>query len=403
MTTADDGTEVQPRKPIVLVFANYYLPGYRAGGPIQTIANLVERLGDEFEFRIVCADRDYQDRRGYDHVAVDAWNVVGKAQVFYATKRTRSWRGWRRLLRKTPYDLLYLNSFFSPSFTLLPLLLRMARQAPRKPVLIAPRGEFSPGALRIKRIRKSTFITMARLAGLYDSARWHVSTQLESDDIRRSLGIPKTHIHEARNLVSPVAARASQPIQRLDNTAPRPLRVCFLSRISPKKNLDFALRVLAKVEFPVDFAVYGPIEDEGYWLRCLGLIAALPQHVSVHHFGAVEPPRVRETIAMHDVFFVPTHGENFGHVFVEAWSAAVPVLVSNCTPWRDLRSKGIGWDLPLSDPGAFVDELRYFHRMEPGQVESMRRACSEFARNQSDSPDVVAANRQLFLDALRPT
>ena len=37
-------------KKTILCFVDHYLPGYKAGGPIQSIVNLVENLGDEFEF-----------------------------------------------------------------------------------------------------------------------------------------------------------------------------------------------------------------------------------------------------------------------------------------------------------------------------------------------------------------
>lgn len=52
-------------KVTVLTFARYYLPGFKAGGPIRTLSNMVEALGDEFDFRIVCSDRDFMDRAAY--------------------------------------------------------------------------------------------------------------------------------------------------------------------------------------------------------------------------------------------------------------------------------------------------------------------------------------------------
>lgn len=57
----------------------------------------------------------------------------------------RSVHALARMIADTPYDLLYLNSFFDPIFTLRPLLARRMGWTPRKPVVIAPRGEFSAG------------------------------------------------------------------------------------------------------------------------------------------------------------------------------------------------------------------------------------------------------------------
>jgi glycosyltransferase involved in cell wall biosynthesis len=55
-----------------------------------------------------------------------------------------------------------------------------------------------------------------------------------------------------------------------------PLRIVFLSRISKKKNLDFALKLLMKSPVPVLFDIWGTLEDEGYWRACQGLMQTMP-------------------------------------------------------------------------------------------------------------------------------
>jgi hypothetical protein len=117
---------------------------------VRTIANFVDHLGDEFEIRIVTRDRDMLNAKPYVGVVVDGWNTVGKAQVFYASDKTVTLRGIARLLRETPHDVLYLNSFFAFGFTGLPLVARRLGWAPRTPCVIAPRGEFSAGAIALK-------------------------------------------------------------------------------------------------------------------------------------------------------------------------------------------------------------------------------------------------------------
>ena len=54
-------TSIEGKRPVVLVAIDWYLPAYRAGGPIRSIANLVAALGDEIDFRIVCGNRDLGD------------------------------------------------------------------------------------------------------------------------------------------------------------------------------------------------------------------------------------------------------------------------------------------------------------------------------------------------------
>src|SRR3990172_4392916 len=103
-------------KGTVLVLLRNYLPGYKSGGPVRPLANMVEQLGDEFRFRIITSDRDALDEGPYPAVLVDGWNRVGKADVYYASPPNLSFRRLSKLIAGTPHDVLYLNSFFHRVF-----------------------------------------------------------------------------------------------------------------------------------------------------------------------------------------------------------------------------------------------------------------------------------------------
>ena len=45
----------------------------------------------------------------------------------------------RRIVKATDHNVVYLNSFFSPRFTIQPLVLRRLRLIPRQPVIVAPK------------------------------------------------------------------------------------------------------------------------------------------------------------------------------------------------------------------------------------------------------------------------
>lgn len=87
-------------RPIILAFLDYYLPGYRAGGPIRTISNFVDHFGDEFEILIVTRDRDVLDIKSYTAINVDSWTSVGKAKVYYASEKMSSFSGVVRILNE---------------------------------------------------------------------------------------------------------------------------------------------------------------------------------------------------------------------------------------------------------------------------------------------------------------
>ena len=101
------------------------------------------------------------------------------------------------------------------------------------------------------------------------------------------------------------------------------------------------------------FDVYGTLEDRTYWVLCDGIMKQLPVNIVVNYRGVVRPDDVISTLSQYDAFFLPTLGENFGHVVLEALLAGCPVLLSDRTPWRDMPVRRAGFDLPLDAPNGF--------------------------------------------------
>ena len=146
------------KTPTVLVFIRYYLPGFKSGGPVRTISNMVDHLGDQINFKIITLDRDYGDKNSCPGLKVNTWLTVGGAKVYYLSPNLRSFLKIIRLLKSNQYDFVYLNSFFDFGFTIFPFLLRWFNLTPNAKWIIAPRGEFSDGALQIKKWKKNPFI-----------------------------------------------------------------------------------------------------------------------------------------------------------------------------------------------------------------------------------------------------
>ena len=385
-------------RPIILCFVAYYLPGYRSGGPVRTIANFVDHLGDEFDIRIVTRDRDALDTAPYPVVEVDAWNAVGQAQVFYASKETLTLRGVGRLLRDIPHDLLYLNSFFAFSFTGLPLLARRFGLAPKRLCVIAPRGEFSSGAIALKALKKRLYLTTAKAIGLYHGLQWQASSEFEAQDIRRELGTLAESIHVAPDLPPKLKTESDDPSEQ-QARAPGPLRIIFLSRISPMKNLDFLLAALQRISQPMNLTIIGPLLEPEYWGKCQRIIKTIKQPVTVDYQGEVTPLQVLETFARHDLFVLPTRGENYGHVILESLSAGTPVLVSDQTPWQDSGDDALQ-TLVLDSLEPWIKSIETWALLSESELLMRRKLAATYAYNYIRSSGVVEQNRQLFQGAL---
>jgi glycosyltransferase involved in cell wall biosynthesis len=382
----------------ILCLLAYYLPGYKSGGPVRTVANMVDRLGGDLEFSIVTSDRDYLDDRPYADVAIDEWNRNGNASVFYASPAMSAAHRLARLIATTPHDVLYLNSFFDRRFTIAPLVARRVRSLPDRPTVIAPRGEFSSGALQIRRWKKRVYRSAAVTLGLYDGLIWQASSDFEANDIKTELGGVAKRIVVAPDLLPRFAPVSRRDRARKDASS---LHVCFVSRISPKKNLDFALRILARVSVPIVFDIFGPIDDAQYWARCQDAIRGLGANVTVEYKGSVPHRRVHEVFGEYDLFFFPTHGENFGHVVFESLAAGTPVLIADTTPWRNLEQAGVGWDLPLVQESKFVEAIHAAARLTGEQYAAWRARVADYAATLLRDEAVLDANRALFSQPAR--
>lgn len=378
----------------VLVFSRCYLPGFRGGGPVRSLVNLVQALGAQIDFRIVTLDRDQGGGPPYASVRSGSWQSVGGAQVLYLSPGAATIRRLAREVVAVSPRVVYLNSFFDSIFTVKVLLARRAGFLPPVPMLLAPQGELSSGALGLKPGKKRAFIRLARLCGLYRGLTWQASNAIERDDILATMkGVRSEHVREAADLTD---AAPSGSHARGEPSLPGALRICFLSRISPKKNLDFALRVLESVKVPVEFTIYGPIEDASLWAECQQLIGRLPPNVRAIYGGEVRPEQVRQTLSEHDLFFFPTRGENFGHVIVEALSAGVPVLISDQTPWTDLETHGAGWSFPLHAMPAFAQAIEAASTKLPGEREAFALRAIAYVTTRVDRSASAARAYDLF-------
>ena len=385
-------------RPRVALFCRTYLPGYLAGGPVRTLANLVEALGDEIDFRIVTLDRDYGVSDAYPGIETHRFLPVGKGSVFYLPPDQITGARLSSLVEEIAPDVLYLNSLFDKVFTARLLRQRRKGALPPVPIVLAPRGQLNPGALRLKRTVKRAYLRFLQISGYLDGIKWQATGAAEAGAIRAALGERNLARRSAGLQIAANFSRAAfaDPLQWRPRAAGERLRIALLGRISPMKNIDYAIGVLARMKEPAQLTVYGPHEDSDYLSQCRRAAAVLPDHVGVMFHGAVEPAQIPDVLSAADVFFLPTLGENFGHAIAEALAAGLPPVISDRTPWRDLDRHGAGTVLSLEEPGKFADELDRFARLTAAEMREVRTACIAYAKAALADARVLADNRRLF-------
>ena len=359
-------------KPVILVFVRHYLPGFRSGGPVRSVSNLVRALEGEYDFRIVCLNRDLGEKKTYSDIASGHWTKLGAAHVYYLTDQEMGFGLCRRLIAELKPDMIYLNSLLDRKFSMLPFL--AVGRGKATPVLIAPRGELSPGALGLKTWRKQFFLRIVKLCNYFAHVHWHASSAAEEAQLHEVFAPKIRHLFQASNL--PEIQQNSLTRTRLKK--PGVLRIVLAARISPMKNTLAAIRVAGQLHGEVVLDLWGPLENKDYWAACEKQVQLCQPNVKVNYRGEVAHEKMHAVLREYDLMLMPTLGENFGHSIIEALSAGLPVIISNRTPWKNLMDAGVGADLSLENEFDFVRHLERYQAMGEDELAEVRINCQRF-------------------------
>lgn len=362
-------------KKNILIIMGRYLPGYKDGGPVRSIKNLVDYLGDEYSFKILTCDRDHGDEEAYSNIKVNDWNIVGKAQVYYVPPKGFKFKVIKKLANES--DLVYCCGCFN-DYAINLLLLKRINQI-KVPVVVAAMGLFSPMEFRLKYAKKKLFTTVFNLTGMFKKIYWSVTSEMEIDEINQQVRV-KDNFFIAEDLPRKVDETLIKKEKEVGK-----LKVVWVSRIAPKKNLKGAIKILQNIKGNIEFTIYGPKHVPEYWDECEEELKKLPNNIKWSWNGSVESEKVVETLKEQHVFLFPTLGENYGHVIQEALSAGCPVILSDQTPWKDLEQSKVGFICSLNDKDKFVDAINWYVNLNDEQFnEISNEALNYIIRNAKD-------------------
>ncbi|WP_242919032.1 glycosyltransferase family 4 protein [Pontibacter liquoris] len=379
-------------KKKVLLTVDWFVPGYKAGGPVQSCANLVAHLKEEIDFYIITRDTDYCETLPYQGITSDAWNTLdAHIQVYYFSAGKLTFRNLHQVIRSVAPDIAYINGIYSLYFSILPLYILKRQQHPH--IIVSARGMLASSAINVKRHRKKLFLSIAKRLRLYKGIIFHATHEGEKQAILQAIDSEAT-VLVAPNLPKVTDAHANS---RRAKTAGE-LKLVNIARISPEKNLLYALEVLAGWQHSgrISFDIYGPVYDVAYWEACQELMKRLPSTINATYKGSLKTNEVVATLNQNHALWMPTRGENFGHIILESFTSGCPVLISDQTPWQDLAHRQVGFDLPLSTPAAFVNALETFVHMGQEAYDRWSENAYHYGQQVINDKDAVALNQLMF-------
>ena len=376
----------------VAILTDWYLPGINAGGPVRSIHSLIQLLKEEVKITVITRNTDLGISEPYPGIQPNKWFEKDGVGYYYFANDKLNKENMALLLKQLNVDLIYLNSLWSFPFA---LQVVQMKNAINKPMLLAPRGMLGTGAMSIKPLKKKLVLKILQWSGALANVNFHATNAQEVLDIQTRF--PKARVFNVANVNYSHEVATTRPKQS------GKLKLFYLSRVVPVKNLLAALLCLQRVQSSVEvvYDIFGSIEDADYWQKCESIIKELPRHIQVNYKGQLGFNEVQTVISNYHALLLPTSNENFGHSIVESLYSGCPVIISDQTPWHQLQAVGAGFDLPLLDTPAFTRAVEELAQLNQDDFNIRSQAAIKYIRQATDHGQTAAQYKDMFYESAK--
>ena len=378
-------------KKKILVFIDWFLPAYKAGGQIPSVHNIIKLLNGEVDFSIITSNSD-EGEAAFENIKFNEWTENFGIRILYVSPEKQNYSFLSDIIGNEKFDAAYFNSFFSFKFTTLPLFI-VKKLKPKAEIILAPRGMLGEGALKIKATKKRLFISLARLFHFYKNITWHASSELEAKEIKGVFG------NKVKNIKVAIDISILPKNEKIEKEKDAGLlKLFFLSRITDKKNLLGAIKILSSIsEGNIIYDIIGPLGNENYWAECKKEIQKVPANIKINYLGSIPNFQLLEKLKTYHFFLFPTQNENYGHVIAESLAAGCPVILSDKTPWLDLDEHNAGWVIPIENYNEFKTKILEALKMKKQEYNIMANNSIEYLNNKITNSNIIQNNKDIFL------
>lgn len=357
----------------LLILTDWYAPGFKAGGPITSIVNLAKLLKAHYTIFIVTGDRDLGDENPYPHIITNTW-ITGEnnEQIFYCNQNKISKHILNTIIEVSNPNFIYYNSLFSFQFAIKPLY--FLRDYDAKSYL-SPRGMLHPKAVQQKGLKKKVFIGLLNKVPFFKKVTFLATDKKEQE-----------YIHQAGFKNQVVIASNVPSIENFEIPIPTTSQYCIItiSRIAEEKNAIGAIKAVSKLTGNIMYHWIGEAVDDTYYQEFLREVQMLPNNITFSQHGSLPQSKITALLSQSTFFFLPTHGENFGHSIYEALAAGKPSVIGENTPFADIEKYNAGFAVVSNDIEQQTKKLQLLIDLESEELLEKCLAARQFAQLKND-------------------
>lgn len=225
----------------------------------------------------------------------------------------------------TDYDIIHVHAIFSYASTIAMAIARIKNV----PYINRPLGQLCEWSLQQSKLRKQIYLNIIERSNLLHSQSLHFTAEQEREEFHQlGLNIPNFVLPHGVHIPEPIPDAQDKLRQILQIPHQIPI-ILFMSRIHPKKGLEYLIPALSKFQDSnFAFVIAGNGESD-YMNQIQDLLEKHRISDRTHLVGFVNGETKNLYLQGADLFVLTSHSENFGIAVIESLAAGTPVLITN--------------------------------------------------------------------------